>query len=90
MNQLQVFGMAEKVGIKKEMMQTLKDVMESHKDTKGPKKFGPEELFYVFQMGLADAKAPDNFTYTSWFTLAKAYLYGYLLGKAIVREMERK
>jgi hypothetical protein len=89
MSSMPIFKLAEEAGVKKEMLDTLKSVMAEHSGESN-KKFGPEELFFAIQMGMADANVPDNFEYRSWFTLARAYMYGFLMGKSIVREMEGK
>lgn len=86
----QVFDLAEQVGVKKELLDTLKAIMEEHKGQTMDRKFGPDELYFAINMGLSDAGAPNNFEYKQWYTIAKAYLYAFMIGKAIVREMENK
>lgn len=82
----QVFEIAEKIGIKKDMLACLNDLIQHQKANKS-NKFGPEELYFALQIGMMDAETKDNYEYHTIIPIAKAYLYGYLLGKAV---QERK
>jgi hypothetical protein len=86
-----IFEMADKLGVKKDMIDTIKAVLAEHKNVDPMiRKFGPEELYFALHMGLADSGVPNNFTYRSSFTLGRAYLFAYLLGRAVIKESERK
>lgn len=86
-----IFEMADKLGVKKEMIETIKAVLAEYKKVDPvQRKFGPEELYFALHMGLADSGVPNNFTYRSSFTLGRAYLFAYLLGRAVIKESENK
>jgi hypothetical protein len=84
----QIWYLAEKVGVKPQMINMIKYCLgiNTDKSTKLIKQFGPEEIFYALHQGMTDAGVGDNFNFRSNFTLARAYLYGFLVGKYITKE----
>lgn len=81
---MQVFQMADKIGIKSDLLDVLKNIMNEYKGIPTYKrKFGAEELHYTLYMGMVKAGVKDNFEFTSWNVLAKTYLYGFLIGKLL-------
>jgi len=86
-----IFDLADKFGAKKEMIALIKFCLDMHKGTDPMAiKFGPEELFCGIHTGLQDAGVPRNFQFRSRFSLGRAYLFGYLLGRMIMKESENK
>ncbi len=86
-----IFEMADKIGVKKDMVDTIKAVLAEHKNVNPTvRKFGVDELYFALHMGLCDSGVPDNFLYRSTFTIGRAYLFAYILGRAILKESEKK
>lgn len=81
----EVFTMAEKVGIKKEMIEAMQEIMDAYKDS-SPKAFGIDELYFMFYQGMNAANVHDNPSIKSAFTLCKIFIHGYLVGRAITGE----
>lgn len=77
------FEMAEKVGVKDKMTEALNEVIQGYKG-KLPSEFVAEELFYIFEKGMAAAGVKPKFKVKRLTTLARAFLHGYIVGKKIV------
>jgi hypothetical protein len=87
----QIFELADKMGVKEEMLSLIKFCLAMHKGEDPMKiQFGPEELFCGMHTGLQDAGVPANFQFRSRFALGRAHLFGYLLGRMIMKESENK
>lgn len=79
---LKEFEMAEKAGVKKELLETIKIVIQQYQGEM-PDAFGPEELYFMFDQGLLQAGLKPNFDVKSIAMLCRAYMHGYAIGKTI-------
>lgn len=79
---IEVFALADKVGVKKEMIEAMQSIMKEY-NNKPPKFFGAEELFYMIDQGMRRGGVDENPQIRTIMTLCTAYLYGYLIGRKI-------
>lgn len=79
------FEMADKVGIKKQMIESMQYVIQQYPDGL-PKSFGPDELYFMFDQGMTIAGVKPEFEIKSIFQLFRAFLHGYSMGKAMSGE----
>lgn len=85
----QIFELADKFGVKKEMIKLIKFCINLHGQTPPAQvKFGAEELFFAMQTGMQDAGVPENFQFRGRPTLGRGHLFGFLLGRMILKESE--
>lgn len=78
------FAMAEKVGIKKEMVAAINALIKEY-EGKLPEHLGAIEFYYMFEEGLKRGGIEPDFKLRSIMPLCRAYIHGYILGKVMTK-----